>query len=379
METVEDITIEESKDSRSCLRICVTNPSIREDTLSKYVIYTVQGLDNQGDFERVRRYTDFVKLRMLLIENWPTCYVPPIPPKQVIGNFASQFIESRRKMLNHFVSKISELSYLYHAEEFQQFIRGPEDYEKAASLKQSICSIEPKFTSNFEEFNQEEVSDQRIQTIAGFEKFAKSNFVSLKEFKETVKTVKLQYEQFRYLMNGFSKKFTEVESQYLNYFGTVNIFTPLSAEAQENPFETLYEWIKFEIVDLKSMLQVVEHRYFLDNEKYKAECKVSEYNKRINKLQSGKSSIKQMLSTKSKEQNISSTEAKLAQKEKEIKAFSMVIRIALNRLGAYELPKFQEKKTKEYKTMMQQFSSLLQSEFQTFNHSAEESLKKSQS
>lgn len=194
-----------------------------------------------------------------------------------------------------------------------------------------------------------------------------------------MKTVKLQYEQFRYLMNGFSKKFTEVESQYLNYFGTVNIFTPLSAEAQENPFETLYEWIKFEIVDLKSMLQVVEHRYFLDNEKYKAECKVSEYNKRINKLQSGKSSIKQMLSTKSKEQNISSTEAKLAQKEKEIKAFSMVIRIALNRLGAYELPKFQEKKTKEYKAMMQQFSSLLQSEFQTFNHSAEESLKKSQS
>lgn len=50
--------------------------------MSKFVVYAVKGLDQEGSFSVLRRYSDFDKIRNSLLIRWPGCYVPPLPPKQ---------------------------------------------------------------------------------------------------------------------------------------------------------------------------------------------------------------------------------------------------------------------------------------------------------
>lgn len=53
----------------------------------------------QGSFDITRRYSDFDHVRIVIIKNWPGCYVPPLPRKKVIGNNEFLFIEARRQGL----------------------------------------------------------------------------------------------------------------------------------------------------------------------------------------------------------------------------------------------------------------------------------------
>lgn len=65
--------------------ISISNPIIKEG-FRKYVMYTISGSDNLGSFEAYRRYKDFIRLRNLLVEHWPGCFIPYIPPKKNIVN-----------------------------------------------------------------------------------------------------------------------------------------------------------------------------------------------------------------------------------------------------------------------------------------------------
>jgi hypothetical protein len=53
----------------------------------------------QGDFNTVRRYSDFDHLRSTLFARWPGCYIPSLPEKKFIGNEDSVFIEMRKNGL----------------------------------------------------------------------------------------------------------------------------------------------------------------------------------------------------------------------------------------------------------------------------------------
>ena len=53
----------------------------------------------QGDFNTVRRYSDFDHLRSTLFARWPGCYIPSLPEKKFIGNEDSVFIEMSKNGL----------------------------------------------------------------------------------------------------------------------------------------------------------------------------------------------------------------------------------------------------------------------------------------
>lgn len=53
----------------------------------------------QGDFNTVRRYSDFDHLRSTLFARWPGCYIPSLPEKKFIGNEDSVFFEMRKNGL----------------------------------------------------------------------------------------------------------------------------------------------------------------------------------------------------------------------------------------------------------------------------------------
>lgn len=99
--------------------------------MQKYVVYAVRGIDKLGSFEVIRRYSDFTALRSVLLQRWPGCFVPPLPPKKVVGNMDAKFIEERRLFLDLFLKKVATLKWLWYSEEVDIFIRSnSNDIEK---------------------------------------------------------------------------------------------------------------------------------------------------------------------------------------------------------------------------------------------------------
>ena len=94
------------------------DPIVKEELLSKYILFTVKGSDKEGPYEVLRRYSHFAMLREALVKRWPGCYVPPVPPKQSMGNMNLKFVEHRRLHLEEFCVAIAKIEHLYYSEEF---------------------------------------------------------------------------------------------------------------------------------------------------------------------------------------------------------------------------------------------------------------------
>lgn len=59
---------------------CVCDP--QKSPSGDYIIYTVIGTDENGDYQIQRRYKEFYLLRTALLQRFSGFYVPPIPGKR---------------------------------------------------------------------------------------------------------------------------------------------------------------------------------------------------------------------------------------------------------------------------------------------------------
>jgi len=119
-ENVDENVVQPVNTKEITIEVC--HPQIREDTFNKYVVYTVKGTDKNGPFEVIRRYSDFDRIRSLLLAKWPGCYIPPLPPK-ALNSLEAKVVRERKKYLNRFCQKIAELSYLHYWGGYQEFLR----------------------------------------------------------------------------------------------------------------------------------------------------------------------------------------------------------------------------------------------------------------
>ena len=101
----------------------VKDPETTKGLIGKHIEYKVTGQDKTGFFEVKRRYKEFLSLRNRLVVAWPGCWIPQVPPKVAIGNKTEAFVNTRRKKLEEFLRKSSMISFLYHSDDYQQFIR----------------------------------------------------------------------------------------------------------------------------------------------------------------------------------------------------------------------------------------------------------------
>lgn len=99
-----------------------------------HVTYTIKGYDRQGEFEALRRYSEFHSFHNALVNRYPGLYIPPIPPKKAVGNTDMNFVIERRYFLDRFLSLICEVDYLAQSEEFKLFLRHSFEYDKVGDL-----------------------------------------------------------------------------------------------------------------------------------------------------------------------------------------------------------------------------------------------------
>lgn len=64
--------------------IDVCNPQLKSGAVSKHHVYTLRGRDRFGDFEVLRRYSEFDLFREILVQRFPGIYVPPLPKKKIV-------------------------------------------------------------------------------------------------------------------------------------------------------------------------------------------------------------------------------------------------------------------------------------------------------
>ena len=65
-------------------RATITVSSPEKSSDKSHINYKIHGRDPDGEFEVSRRYSDFLAVRSLLVQYWPGCYIPQIPPKQMV-------------------------------------------------------------------------------------------------------------------------------------------------------------------------------------------------------------------------------------------------------------------------------------------------------
>lgn len=135
----------------------IDNPKKTEKTVGSYIAYTLDGTDITEKL--VRRYSDFFSLYEKLTQRWPGIYVPRIPPKKITGNLDPAVIKTRMRLLNRFCLNLSNIEYLYKAEETNIFRNNIPDVANAInklpelSLSDTLARLKEAFPEANENYD----------------------------------------------------------------------------------------------------------------------------------------------------------------------------------------------------------------------------------
>jgi len=117
-------------------KILVDRTEERKTTLSKYMVYLIEcDPKPKGVVTVARRYSDFIWLRKILTEQFPALWVPPLPPKKIMGRFEKDFVEGRRLDLQRFLDRIDSIDAFGDSEAFSTFLSRPETTFKNTTVE----------------------------------------------------------------------------------------------------------------------------------------------------------------------------------------------------------------------------------------------------
>lgn len=96
----------------------------------------------------MRRYNEFAWLSGEISRQCPGIIVAPLPDKQSVGRFSSEFVESRRRALEKFLQRISGHPEIGSLQQFIAFLQA--DDAALARLKSEAKSGKPGMLAWFE-------------------------------------------------------------------------------------------------------------------------------------------------------------------------------------------------------------------------------------
>ena len=163
----------------------------------------------------------------------------------------------------------------------------------------------------------------------------------------------------------------DVNSFYSEKYGGIQIEI-LERELTPNPYEDLLNWIRCDILDLRGIIESIQKRQETVKLKSKFEERLEGERDKLAKIQSGKKSISQIFSQKSKEDHASKTESDIKQVEEEIEGLNFIINISTARLVNEIISEFKESKTRKFEYTMKCFTDLSIKEFSIFINEAKQ-------
>ena len=103
----------------------------------------------------------------------------------------------------------------------------------------------------------------------------------------------------------------------------------------ENPYISMYDWLKEEEIDLEAMIEAISHLQVLNETSDKLKQKIIGIVGDVNTLKAGKTSLKSMFSFKSKADDISKLETEKVNCEKTLNDLEGIIKMATYNMDSY--------------------------------------------
>ena len=279
----------------------IDNPKKVEKTVGSYIAYTMDGTDITEPL--TRRYSDFFSLYEKLLKRWPGIYIPRIPPKKITGNLDPNVIKTRMRLLNRFCLNLSNIEYLYKAEETNIFRNNIPDVANAINKLPELNEGEilTRMKEAFPEYN------ENYDIIVGKSKLDQfNNFLlicekKIEEFKVSVDMASEKREvdkkQFLELIKSFSNYEKENMMVYAdNNENSLIFFNPSYSNLSEkvlklkqemiNPFVAFRDWLQEEILDVEAMKEALRQIKVLIETELKLSDKLKDLQQDIQKGQS---------------------------------------------------------------------------------------------
>jgi hypothetical protein len=349
----------------------IDNPKKVEKTMGTYVCYTMDGTDVTEQL--TRRYSDFFALYEKLLQRWPGIYIPRIPPKKITGNTDPSVIKTRMRLLNRFCLNLSNIEYLYKAEETNIFRNNVPDVANAINKLPELnySDMLARMREAFPEFNENYDVIVGKSKISEFESFLNKCQKNIEEFQKHVSSANekrdIEIKQYMEMIKGFSDYEKNNMMSYAdNNENSLIFFNPSYSSLSEkvlklkqemiNPFSAFQNWLEEDALDVEAMLIAIKQFYQLLDTEQKLKDKLNLIEEDIKKGQAGQVSFIKGL-FKKKEDIIAETEKEKEVTQQKINDVQVIIKIVGDNMES-QIELFKSDKTKSYYKYLKMFAIL---------------------
>ena len=349
----------------------IDNPKKVDKTVGSYIAYTMDGTDVTEQL--TRRYSDFFALYEKLVQRWPGIYVPRIPPKKITGNQDPSVIKTRMRLLNRFCLNLSNIEYLYKAEETNIFRNNIPDVANAINKLPELnySDMLSRMKEAFPEFNENYDIIVGKSKISEFDAFLKKCQKNIEEFQNSVNLAsekrEIEKKQYLEMIHGFSnyEKDNMIsyadgnEAQLIFYNPSYSSLSEKVLKLKQemiNPFIAFKNWLEEETLDVEAMQIAIRQINQLLEDEDKLKEKLATLEEDIKKGQAGQVNFFKGL-FKKKEDIVAEAEKDKENTEQKIKDLEVIIKIVGDNMEN-QIEVFKNDKTQNYYKYLKMFAIL---------------------
>ena len=349
----------------------IDNPKKVDKTVGSYIAYTMDGTDVTEQL--TRRYSDFFALYEKLVQRWPGIYIPRVPPKKITGNQDPSVIKTRMRLLNRFCLNLSNIEYLYKAEETNIFRNNIPDVANAINKLPELnySDMLSRMKEAFPEFNENYDIIVGKSKISEFEQFLKKCQKNIEEFGVSVNNAsekrEIEKKQYLEMIHGFSnyEKDNMIsyadgnEAQLIFYNPSYSSLSEKVLKLKQemiNPFIAFKNWLEEEALDVEAMQIAIRQINQLLEDEDKLKEKLATLEEDIKKGQAGQVNFFKGL-FKKKEDIVAEAEKDKENTEQKIKDLEVIIKIVGDNMEN-QIEVFKNDKTQNYYKYLKMFAIL---------------------
>lgn len=301
----------------------ISPPDSPKASLYLVKVPPIQGEDAAGPFEVTRKSSDFAVLRAVLVLHWPGVMLPPLPGGRNFAEFMERSDnddrnESNRLQFQSFLQRLMQIPYIFNTEPVEKFLHSSNDYEKSiAHLKEvSFIEICNKYMHHFLQYMQEPDPEQPI-VLEHYSQVFKEAVTKLRNFRKVGKSMKSYFDSMMETSERLAECFETYEVDCVSEFGKRGegnyrpVFKRVRGDGYQNPYTVIVKWAKTEEQEFQAMLDVLEIRSKLAEEKSKFESKVRSESSDLTRMQAGKLVLGSLLTLRSRNEVQSELEVEL--------------------------------------------------------------------
>ena len=284
--------------------------------------------------------------------------------------------DRKRALYEGFLVRVMKIPYLFNTEAMEKFLHASGEYEKAiVHLKETtfmeICNV---YIKTFLQYMQEPDPEQPI-ILDHYTQVFKEALAKLEAFKKVAKSMKGYFMCIMESSERLADCFETYEADCVSEFAKTEegnyrpVFKRVRKPGYDNPYTPIFNWAKTEELEFRAMIEVLEVRSKLFDERSKFEAKIRSGTHSLEKLQAGKFTLGSLLSLRPKTEVLSELEIEVkwvthTQDNDQLAAINKLIVCVTSRFIEFEIPCFKVERIRSYKRLMKQFANTSISELE---------------